>query len=597
MPASDEIYINKEIKPLYKVAYRDGAGFSAKMIGFLDKNTTYIATLYRNNYYFIPSMNGWVYKNYVDVVRDLAQSSTQEATEESQDSIYTMDQATKDQIANLTQEEKESIYIQYVNTEYGNVMSDEQVTDTLLISDLNGVWGIPYQFPESVDPPLDEGSSTSTDKITFGYFYADRIINRMPLLMVSPGKVSFMQSYKDGQKTAILDALASSLDGNSQTVIGDFLSKPGKYYTFEYDQASYWEYVDTMNHACAVYLGIDEVEVSLNGKKGKLGDFHWKDCSNNKFDSLLNSNESYVCFYADAETTKSESFSNSTQKSQLADSVNSMSDVAKEVMFLMGAHGEADIVNWIQEQSGNIESIVKEIGGIAENLLGGSTVVQNLAKEFSTIATGGKLIFPEIWSDSEFTQSLDVKIKLRCPCPNKVSWFLDILAPINMLIALTLPRTPYGKNILGEDYSGNPSANGYFSPFLVRAFYKGLFNCDMGIITDLSFSKGKEGSWTIDGLPSEVDVDITIKDLYNVMAMTNNNQPTEFLNNTTFLNYLANSCGISINKPDVERSIDMWMMAHSNSWRDKLTGYQFWQHATQGARNKLYNLYSGFFKG
>ena len=124
MPASDEIYINKEIKPLYEVAYRDGAGFSAKMIGFLDKNTTYIATLYRNNYYFIPSMNGWVYKNYVDVVRDLAQSSTQEATEESQDSIYTMDQATKDQIANLTQEEKESIYIQYVNTEYGNVMSE-----------------------------------------------------------------------------------------------------------------------------------------------------------------------------------------------------------------------------------------------------------------------------------------------------------------------------------------------------------------------------------------------------------------------------------------------------------------------------------------
>ena len=593
--AIDEILVNKEIKPRYaSVGYRDGAGSSSKLIGFLDYDKTYTVTLYRNHYYFIPEVNGWVYKNYINITKDLAASATQEATEESQETIYEMDEATKDQIKNFTEEEKESIYMQFVNTEYGNVMSNDAVTDTLLISDLNGVWGIPYQFPESVDPPLDENDSS---RITFGYFYADRIINRMPLLIMSPGKVSFMKSYKDGQKTAILDALASSGDGNSQTVIGDFLSKPGKYYTFEYDQASYWEYVDAMNHACAVYLGIDDVEVSLNGKRGKLGSFHWKDCSNNKFDSLLNSNESYVCFYADAETTKSESFSNSTQKSQLADSVNSMSDVAKEVMFLMGAHGEADVVSWIQEQSGNINNIINDIGDIANDLLGGSTVVKELSKEFATIATGGKLIFPEIWSDSEFTQSLDVKIKLRCPCPNKVSWFLDILAPINMLIALTLPRTPYGKNILGEDYSGNPSANGYFSPFLVRAFYKGLFNCDMGIITDLSFSKGKEGSWTIDGLPSEVDVDITIKDLYNVMAMTNNNQPTEFLNNTTFLNYLANSCGISINKPDVERSIDMWMMAHSNSWRDKLTGYQFWQHATQGARNKLYNLYSGFFKG
>ena len=593
--AIDEILVNKEIKPRYtSVGYRDGAGSSSKLIGFLDYDKTYTVTLYRNHYYFIPEVNGWVYKNYINITKDLAASATQEATEESQETVYEMDEATKAQIQSFSEEEKESIYMQFVNTEYGNVMSNDAVTDTLLISDLNGVWGIPYQFPESVDPPLDENDSS---RITFGYFYADRIINRMPLLIMSPGKVSFMQSYKDGQKTAILDALASSGDGNSQTVIGDFLSKPGKYYTFEYDQASYWEYVDAMNHACAVYLGIDDVEVSLNGKRGKLGSFHWKDCSNNKFDSLLNSNESYVCFYADAETTKSESFSNSTQKSQLADSVNSMSDVAKEVMFLMGAHGEADVVSWIQEQSENISGIIDQIGGIADELLGGSTVVKELSKEFATIATGGKLIFPEIWSDSEFTQSLDVKIKLRCPCPNKVSWFLDILAPINMLIALTLPRTPYGKNILGEDYSGNPSANGYFSPFLVRAFYKGLFNCDMGIITDLSFSKGKEGSWTIDGLPSEVDVDITIKDLYNVMAMTNNNQPTEFLNNTTFLNYLANSCGISINKPDVERSIDMWMMAHSNSWRDKLTGYQFWQHATQGARNKLYNLYSGFFKG
>lgn len=593
--AIDEILVNKEIKPRYtSVGYRDGAGSSSKLIGFLDYDKTYTVTLYRNHYYFIPEVNGWVYKNYINITKDLTASATQEATEESQETVYEMDEATKAQIQSFSEEEKESIYMQFVNTEYGNVMSNDAVTDTLLISDLNGVWGIPYQFPESVDPPLDENDSS---RITFGYFYADRIINRMPLLIMSPGKVSFMQSYKDGQKTAILDALASSGDGNSQTVIGDFLSKPGKYYTFEYDQASYWEYVDAMNHACAVYLGIDDVEVSLNGKRGKLGSFHWKDCSNNKFDSLLNSNESYVCFYADAETTKSESFSNSTQKSQLADSVNSMSDVAKEVMFLMGAHGEADVVSWIQEQSENISGIIDQIGGIADELLGGSTVVKELSKEFATIATGGKLIFPEIWSDSEFTQSLDVKIKLRCPCPNKVSWFLDILAPINMLIALTLPRTPYGKNILGEDYSGNPSANGYFSPFLVRAFYKGLFNCDMGIITDLSFSKGKEGSWTIDGLPSEVDVDITIKDLYNVMAMTNNNQPTEFLNNTTFLNYLANSCGISINKPDVERSIDMWMMAHSNSWRDKLTGYQFWQHATQGARNKLYNLYSGFFKG
>lgn len=124
-----------------------------------------------------------------------------------------------------------------------------------------------------------------------------------------------------------------------------------------------------------------------------------------------------------------------------------------------------------------------------------------------------------------------------------------------------------------------------------------MWNCDMGIITDLSLSLGKEGSWTLDGLPSEVDVDMTIKDLYNVMAMTPSDQTSEFLNNTTFLNFLASSCGVSINKPDFERSIDLYLMLKKNYWSDRLTGYSFWQKATQGIQNKLYNLYTGVFRG
>ena len=118
----------------------------------------------------------------------------------------------------------------------------------------------------------------------------------------------------------------------------------------------------------------------------------------------------------------------------------------------------------------------------------------------------------------------------------------------------------------------------------------------MGIVTDLSLSLGKEGSWTLDGLPSEVDVDMTIKDLYNVMAMTSSDQTNSFLNNTMFLNFLASSCGISINKPDLDRSIDLWMMIKTNYWSDKLTGYSFWQKAQQGIQNKLYNLYQGIFR-
>ena len=591
MAARDEVIISKEVKATASTGIRKGPDMASELIGFIDTDTVYTATLKRNGYLFLTEINGWVMEVYLEVVKDLVGSSTNMSSEEFQEQLANLDEATKNQIENiLTDEEKKAIYMQFSNSEYGDVMSTSDAADILLTSDLNGVWGIPYQFTEEVDPPLDKNDKSS---INFGYVYTDRIINRMPLLIISPGKVDFMQGFKESDVMATLETL---ITGDNDTVISDFLSKPGKYYTFSYDESTYWEYVNAMNNACAVYLGIDDVRVKLNGYSGKLGGFNWEKCTNKKFDTLLTSSKQYLCFYTDADTTKQETFGNSTQKSQLADKVNSMSDIAKEVQFLIGAHGQGDVLSWLNPSE--ISNINNTISDIVDQYLNESETVKQVAKEFAVIATGGKLIFPEIWSDSEFTQSLDVKIKLRCPCPNKVSWFLDILAPLNMLIALTMPRTPYGKSLAGEDFQAQSSAsNGYFSPFLVRAFYKGLFNCDMGIITDLSITKGKEGSWTIDGLPSEVDVDLTIKDLYNVMAMTKKDQPTEFLNNTTFLNYLATSCGISINKPDIQRSIDLWLMMNTDYWKEKLTGYSFWQHASEGARNRLYDIYSGFFRG
>ena len=585
--SSVQIVINKEVQTTSQTILRENAGTSSRNIGYVDPNVKLRATLDRNGFYFIPEKKGWIMKSRVKLIEDLSTNSTQETTEESQDKVRTLDQETLDKISQMTPEEKKDIYMQYVNSEYGDTQDAGNVADSLLVDNLSGIYGIPYQFPESVDPRPDSKSS-------FGSIYAERIITRMPLLMMSPGKVDFMSSYKTGEKKAVLDVLLNDGDGASD--INDFLEKPGKYYTFAYDTENYWKYVNAANQASAIYLGIGDVEIDVNGVKAKAADFKWEKASNNKFDSLLVSNKSYVCFYTDADSSKSESFGNDTTSSQLADKVNDFSSIAKEIQFLVGANTGIDIM---QNQS-LIDKALSNLHGVVDNFLGGSQIVKDLGEDFVTIASGGKLIFPEIWSDSTFSQSFDVKIKLRCPCPNKVSWFLDIIVPINHLIALTMPRSPYGKSIINKDFDQEPSVNGYMSPFLVRAFYKGLFNCDMGIITDLSIEKGKEGSWTLDGLPSEVDISMTIKDLYNVMAMseyTTGNQRKSFLNNTTYLNYLANSCGISINKPDLDRSLDLWAMIQKNYWKDKLTGYTWWQKASQGGMNKLYNMYTGVFKG
>lgn len=585
--SSVQIVINKEVQTTSQTILRENAGTSSRNIGYVDPNVKLRATLDRNGFYFIPEKKGWIMKSRVKLIEDLSANSTQETTEESQDKVRTLDKETLDKISKMTPEEKKDIYMQYVNSEYGDIQDAGNVANSLLVDNLSGIYGIPYQFPESVDPRLDS-------KSVFGSIYAERIISRMPLLMMSPGKVDFMSSYKNGEKQAVLDVLLNDGDGASD--INDFLEKPGKYYSFAYDTDNYWKYVNAANQASAIYLGIGDVKINVNGVTAKASDFKWEKAANNKFDSLLISNKSYICFYTDADSSKSESFGNDTTSSQLADKVNDFSSIAKEIQFLVGANTG---INIMQNQS-LIDKALSNLHGVVDQFLGGSQIIKDLGEDFVTIASGGKLIFPEIWSDSTFSQSFDVKIKLRCPCPNKVSWFLDIIVPLNHLIALTMPRSPYGKSIINKDFDQEPSVNGYMSPFLVRAFYKGLFNCDMGIITDLSIEKGKEGSWTLDGLPSEVDVSLTIKDLYNVMAMseyTTGNQRKSFLNNTTYLNYLANSCGISINKPDIDRSLDLWAMIQKNYWKDKLTGYTWWQKASQGTMNKLYNMYTGVFKG
>ena len=58
---------------------------------------------------------------------------------------------------------------------------------SVLRSNINGIFGLPYQFMESVDPRI-----TGTD---VGAKYAEKIIARWPLLFLTPCKQVFMKDF------------------------------------------------------------------------------------------------------------------------------------------------------------------------------------------------------------------------------------------------------------------------------------------------------------------------------------------------------------------------------------------------------------------
>jgi putative transposase len=136
-----------------------------------------------------------------------------------------------------------------------------------------------------------------------------------------------------------------------------------------------------------------------------------------------------------------------------------MSDTAKEIQFIAG-NALGTQVDALSNE--NYSETLSSINSVIDNYLAGSSVLKGLSGNMTTVLSGGKLVFPELWSDSDCSRSYDIDLKLRSPDCDSVSVYMNIIVPFIHLLAMTAPR--------------QMSANGYSAPFLVRAFYKGCFN-------------------------------------------------------------------------------------------------------------------------
>ena len=231
--------------------------------------------------------------------------------------------------------------------------------------------------------------------------------------------------------------------------------------------------------------------------------------------------------YINSDSSFQDSFSNETTESSLSSTINALSDKAREIQFLLGTASSA-VGEAFDKVDGTLSATKQQIDDIVNKVAGGNSIFTTIANSVKTIVSGGRMLFPQIWSNSTFSKSYSISIKLTTPSTDRISWWLNIYVPLCHLMALVLPRSEY--------------VNSYTTPFLVKAFYKGMFNIDMGIITEMTFNKGKEGSWTKDGLPTVVDVTFSIQDLYSTMGMTSTESmfKGKTLQNISEMDYIAN---------------------------------------------------------
>ena len=424
----------------------------------------------------------------------------------------------------------------------------QQLKDGIEVKHIRGILGVPHQFLPIADVRTTVGGELVTTNL--GRVYSEKILKAMPLLLITPGVPSFMSAYSRSQRRNIIENwLLGATEALQQQLTN---THSGKYYSLKYAYVDYFKYVNAMLRSAAVFLNIHLERV--NGIQ--LRNFHWLyDTSSNDenmwgkswIGKFLGPYTGCVAFYADCGNTVSDSFSNSTMQSQLSSTLNSLSDTGRELNFLVGNVGSlAGLKVTALTGEEDLQSNMDNVADAVNAVLGKGNIFSSILNKAQTILAGGRLVFPEIWSDSSFGRSYSCSMRLISPSGDPLSVYLNILVPIYHLLGMCLPRQSVQQ--------------AYFSPFLLRCYYKGLFNIDMGIMTGLSITKGAECEWSVNGIPTVADISFEIKDLYEGMFMSRAEDPMDMniLSNITELDYIANSCGININDQEVMRTFRLF---------------------------------------
>ena len=237
----------------------------------------------------------------------------------------------------------------------------------------------------------------------------------------------------------------------------------------------------------------------------------------------------YVGFRIEKSTNSSESGSNSTKEPEILNTINSQVSAGRSRTFNLGAIKETAVG---QVANNLYEMISGFVSGGAETIgiQGGLEVLKG----------AGFIDIPEIWNSSSFSKSYSFDFQLRTPYGDPFSIFYSLYIPLAMVMAGAFPRS------VGQ--------NSYTSPYLVRAYCKGMFAIPLGIIDSITITRGAaEYGWSNIMLPTQIDISFTIKDLSPIMHMAiADGGYSDWANilgqNSTFQEYLLTLSGSNVSE-------------------------------------------------
>ena len=257
--------------------------------------------------------------------------------------------------------------------------------------------------------------------------------------------------------------------------------------------------------------------------------------------SLLPPDELFIPFGMCKGVSVSESFSNSVGEHPLVNEYNNLYEDAHTTDMTTGfnvttgvdaASKAAGVLNNIN--TNDIMGSVASVGTDLVSQYGAKIIQQRAPNEIGMITSGaGRFVLPEVWTNSTFDRSYSITFKFRSPYGHRLSIFENTMVPLLFLISMTAPRAV--------------GLSSYTNPFYIKAFSKGLFSCDLGMITSLSISRGEDkNDRTTEGFFRTVTASVSIKDMLPTMHMGLGVGQWDIVNatNNGMIAYMCNLAGV-----------------------------------------------------
>jgi hypothetical protein len=331
------------------------------------------------------------------------------------------------------------------------------------------------------------------------------------------------------------------------------------YYTLSINMAGRRSSVETnIFGSSADATSIKEERDGISRARNNFLDvFNSNESTKDKIASLTNAGPYYTDFVIKPNIGYTETIGNTVKDSAMAGMFNQMSDMSKEMQFLMNTSQMVSQETMAKSKQAVFDTLQK-----GSTMLGNSTFVNRFLKGASSVLSGHNIVFPQIWNSSNFARTYTIEIPLYTPYGSIKNIFMDILVPLWFWIAISAPH--------------QASANSYSAPFLLKCHVPGIFNINMGMVERLTITKGVDNEWSVDGYPLAVNISVSIVDLYSTLFLSRINgvSPTDmfnFLQNSALIDYVATQSGIDMKFSEWDTKLEVAKALGKNAYNNLFT--------------------------